>query len=188
VSKKDRIDNPIRLKEYGIDDILAAMKLRPGQQGADIGSGTGVFTIEIAKKISAGKLFAVDVNREYMSLLEDKIKTHNIQNIETLYADDLDKNIKDESLNFIFICAVLHEIGDKREFLERYRRKLRADGHAYIVEFVGPRRFLSDDINANRTFIAPQETKGYLDVSGYVDIEVSMKNELVYMVSAKNNI
>ena len=164
------------------------MKLGADRKGADIGSGTGLFTIEIAKRLNGGKLFAVDVNCEYMSALDDKIKAFGIGNIETLHADEVDSNVDDSSLDFIFMCAVLHEIGDKRAFLERYRHKLKSGGHAYIVEFIGPRRFLSDDINAKRTFITPKATKGYLDESGYGDIKVSMINELVYMVSAKNNI
>ena len=188
MSKKDRIDNPIRLKEYGIDVILAAMELGEAQRGADIGSGTGLFTIEIAKKLNGGKLFAVDVNREYMSMLDDKIKAYNILNIQTLHADDLENIVADLSLDFIFMCAVLHEIADKQAFLERYRRKLKAGGHVYIVEFTGPRRYLGDDVNAKRIFITPQETEGYLKKSGYGDIGVNMENELVYLISAKNNI
>ena len=188
MSKKDRIDNPIRLKQYSIDEILSVMRLDAGQKGADIGSGTGLFTLELAKIVPDGKVFAVDVNREYMSVLDDKIKAYDIENIESLHADEVEGNIKDSSLDFIFICAVLHEIDDKQAFLERYRPKLKTGGYVYVVEFIGPRRFLGDDINAKRTFITPQETKGYLEKSGFDDIEVSMKNQLVYMVSAKNNI
>lgn len=185
---KTRISNPKRLEEFRIDEILSIMSLSESETGADVGCGTGLFSLPIAKKLPEGKLFSIDIDREFVAVLDDKIVCDGISNVETIITDGYDTPIKESSLDFAFVCVVLHEIPDKEQFLDTYKEKLKTGGKIFIVEFLSSKRSLDDNGIITRTFIKPDETHEYLAQSGFENIQSKNLNELVYIMWAQNSI
>ena len=57
------LENPKRIADLKIGKVLPFLKLKPGDKVADIGAGTGVFSLPLAKVIGpAGRLYAVDID------------------------------------------------------------------------------------------------------------------------------
>lgn len=183
--KKTRLSNPKRLEEYMIDDILSVMSLEGGEYGADVGCGTGLFSLPIAKEIPDGMLYSIDIDDDLITILDEKIKSSTISNIETVKANGYDTPIEQESLDFVFVCVVLHEVPDKEEFLKAYKQKLKDGREIYIVEFLSAKRSLKDKGLVDKEFIKPNEMKNYLTQSGYKNIQTKNLNELVYIMWAQ---
>src|SRR5688572_22577581 len=58
------LERPERMAEEKPDDVVESMMLKPTDVVADVGAGTGYFSFRIARRVSQGKVFAVDVQQE----------------------------------------------------------------------------------------------------------------------------
>ena len=60
-----RMDRPDRVVK--VDEVVARLQLKPGDIVADIGSGSGTFSIPMAKAIAPnGILYAVDIDQKML--------------------------------------------------------------------------------------------------------------------------
>src|SRR5690349_21489591 len=79
------LDNPDRVAGLHVDQVVAALALKPGMKIADLGSGSGVFTIPFAKAVGpSGKVYAIDVDKGLLAIIGDKAKAANVTNIQTV--------------------------------------------------------------------------------------------------------
>lgn len=61
------------------DEVLGAVELKPHFIAADLGCGSGYFTVPLAHKVR--KVYGIDVQREMLASLEEKIRRLRIRNI-----------------------------------------------------------------------------------------------------------
>lgn len=102
----------------------------------DIGSGSGGWTIPLAKKLENGKVYAVDIKEEALSALRSKLDDERIFNVELLLAD-IEKGVKiaDNTIDFIILSNVLFEVEDKKKVLAESQRILKSNGHLLIIDW-----------------------------------------------------
>src|SRR6185503_20660626 len=82
-----RLERPERIPGLKIDEVIAALQLKPGDVVADIGSGTGAYTIPFAKAVApSGKAIAVDIWPELLDYVKQKATTANVGNLQTVLA------------------------------------------------------------------------------------------------------
>ena len=111
----------------------------------DIGSGSGGWTIPLAKKLENGKVYALDVKEEALSALRSKLDNERIYNVELLLADiEKDVRIADNKIDFVILSNILFELNDKNKVLEEIKRILKDGGYLLIVDWkklsnVGPK-------------------------------------------------
>jgi len=86
-----------RAKNLQIDRVMDLLKIKEGRSVADIGAGSGWFTTLAAKRVGEkGKVFAVEINEEYIAHIKNRAIKENFKNIETvLGAEDNPKLAKD---------------------------------------------------------------------------------------------
>src|SRR5688572_27223013 len=78
----DWLERPEREQEEGTQRLIEALKLRPGDVVADIGAGTGYHVRRIAPKVApGGKVFAVDIQPEMLTLLSNNMVEAKITNV-----------------------------------------------------------------------------------------------------------
>ena len=89
-------------------DILKQVELKPGMIVADLGAGSGFFTIPLAKEVGKkGLIYAIDLISESLELIEEKAKNEKLFNIKTLVCD-LEKEkikIKDEVCDLVILIT-----------------------------------------------------------------------------------
>src|SRR4051794_9272607 len=78
------LERPQRVDEERPDIVVAGMQLKPADVVADIGAGTGYFSIRIAKAIPTGKVLAVDIQPEMVALLQAAMAKQGVTNIESI--------------------------------------------------------------------------------------------------------
>lgn len=180
VEKMKRLDSPERIAEYEPDTLFELMKIKGDETILDAGAGTGAFSILLSKKVSSGWVKAIDLDRELLSVIDNKIQDNNINNIETILYDS-SLPVEKDTADKVFTCVVLHEVDDKERFLNQYKECLKPGGAIYIIEFTSSKRSLNDNSDAKRKFITNEKAEKLLKKCGYINVSTTKVNELIYM-------
>ncbi|MFX1519791.1 MAG: class I SAM-dependent methyltransferase [Promethearchaeota archaeon] len=115
------------------NEILEKVEIYPDFIAADIGCGSGVFTIPLAHKVK--KVYAIDVQKEMLDFLETKIKKYHLKNIELKVAAENEIPLADENVDLLISINTLHEFDDKDQMVKEMFRVLKPNGNALISDF-----------------------------------------------------
>jgi len=126
---------------FGRDDwqkpeqVIEALALRPGDRVADLGSGGGYFTFRFSKAVgAAGKVYAVDVDRDLLEYIAARAKDEGMRNIETVAAK-YDDPLLPEAVDLIFTSDVYHHIQDRSKYFAHAGKYLRPAGRVVVIDF-----------------------------------------------------
>lgn len=126
------LEDEERRKFLPPEKILKEVGVREGVVMADVGCGTGYFTLPAAKLVKDGRVFAVDVQEEMLELL--KQRAEGLENLMPVKSEEDAIPLPDESVDIVFMGDVLHELeGDAT--LREVHRILRRRGVLGIVEW-----------------------------------------------------
>jgi precorrin-6B methylase 2 len=129
-----RLERPERIPGLRINDVIACLKLKPGDVVADIGAGTGAFSIPFAKAVApTGRVFAVDIWQGLLDYINEKAKKENVQNLQTVLAK-LDDPKLPEKVDLAYFHDVFHNTNDRQEYLKVLSTYLKANGRIAIIE------------------------------------------------------
>ena len=130
------LDTPERLAAMRIDDVVAGMKLRPGEVVADLGAGSGPFVVPFARAVTAkGKVYAVDIDKGFFPLIERKAKDAGVANVQTVLGEFTDPKIPAADVDVAFIHDVLHHIEDRQAYLKSLTRYLKPTARIVVVDY-----------------------------------------------------
>ena len=115
------------------EEILGAAEIKSNFVAADLGCGSGFFTVPLSKK--AKKVYGIDVQKEMLGFLEQKIQRLKIQNIVPLLSKENEIPLEHESVNLLVSVNTLHEFDDKEKIIEEIHRVLKQGGKALIADF-----------------------------------------------------
>lgn len=117
-------------------DVLAAMKVQTGQTVADVGAGTGYFSLPLADAVGLqGKVYAVDAQSEMLALLKQKLEEAAIQNVELIHAEAGETTLPQGSCDLFFAANVWHEFEDRGAVLKEAGRVLKTGGKVAILDW-----------------------------------------------------
>ncbi len=131
------LERPERIEEERPDEVVAQMNLRPTDVVADIGAGTGYFSFRFAKVVREGKVYAVDVQPEMLSLLEGKQRQLGVSNMTTVRSTETDARLPAGTVDVVFFADVYHEFAYPREMMESIVRALKPGGRVIQIEYRG---------------------------------------------------
>jgi len=123
---------------FEIKDILKQVKIEPEMTIADLGAGSGFFTIPLAKQVGKnGLIYAVDLIAESLELIEEKAKNEKLFNIKTLVCDlEREKiKIKNETCDLALLVNDLYLIEKKEPVINEVNRILKPKGQAIFIEW-----------------------------------------------------
>ena len=121
------------------DKLVKELYLKPGSHVADIGSGSGAYTIALSDAVtSVGQVYAVDINRESLHSLANVLEKNNIVNVDVVWANvEQDIPIESYSLDAVILSNVLFQLEDKNKSLKNITKILKPDGQLLIVDWSG---------------------------------------------------
>ena len=118
------------------EKILQALHLRRGQKVADVGAGTGLFTMLIADAVGPkGKVYAVDIAKEFVALIEKRAKEGGLKNIQTVLCTDRSAELPKGSVELVFTSDTYHHLEYPRSVLASIHRALRPGGELFVVDY-----------------------------------------------------
>ena len=130
------LEDPQRDEWQKPDAVIHALKLKEGQVVADIGAGSGYFTVRLARAVGQkGQVFAVDIDEGMLGYLRQRLAQEKVANVQVMQVPPHDPLLIDGSLDLAFICNTYHHLEDREVYLRKLRKALKPDGRLVIVDF-----------------------------------------------------
>ncbi len=130
------LERPEREQEEAPTKLVEALKLQPGQTIADIGAGSGILSVMMAKQVGeAGKILAVDVQQEMLDLLDKKLTELGIKNVEGRLGTEKTPQLEPASIDLAIMVDVYHEFAFPYEMMSEIAKSLKPGGRVVFVEY-----------------------------------------------------
>jgi SAM-dependent methyltransferase len=130
------LEDPGRGEWQKPQEVLAHLALKPGETIADVGAGSGYFTLPLARAVGPrGKVYAVDIDPQMLDYIRKRARQEHLANIETVLADPHDPKLAASSVDLIFICDTLHHISDRQTYFPLLARALKPGGKLVNIDF-----------------------------------------------------
>lgn len=131
-----KLESEERKRLLSPHNTLIKLGYQPNNSMADIGCGIGLFTFQAAEIGGRNaKIYAIDISDIMLSEVKKRAQFAGYTNIVPLKSDEYDFKLQDESVDFVLVCTVLHEVDDKTRFLQEASRICRKSGIISVVEF-----------------------------------------------------
>jgi len=131
-----RLEDPQRDEWQKPDEVIKLLELREGQVIADIGAGSGYFTLRLARAIGdKGRVMALDVNEGMVAHLRQRLAQEQLKNVTVMQVPAHDPLLIDQSLDVAFICDTYHHLEDREVYLRKIRKALKPNGRLVLIDF-----------------------------------------------------
>ena len=124
-----------RDKNLQINRVMDILKITAGKTVADIGAGSGWFTVRAAKRTGEkGHVYAVEINQEYIDHINERARKENLPNITTILGKPDDPLLSKGSVDAVLILKTYHEIAEPIRLMKNLRNGLARDALVGIID------------------------------------------------------
>ncbi len=118
-----------------IDGVMKALAITPGKNVADIGAGSGWFTVRAARKVkSTGMVYAVDINPDAIKYIDNRIQKDKLQNVKTILGKAGNPELPPDSVDAVLLLKTYHEVSEPVDLLRNLRSSLRPGARVGIID------------------------------------------------------
>lgn len=162
-----RLERPERIPGLKVDEVIKSLNLHPGDVIADIGAGTGAYTIPFAKAVApSGRALAVDIWPELLDYIKEKAAKQQVTNLQTVLGALDDPRLPKGQVDIAFFHDVFHNTNDRPAYLKGLVSELKPGGRIAIVEqeFDDP---IAKKWDKPEDRITPEQVKGWMATVGF---------------------
>ncbi|MDT7542270.1 MAG: hypothetical protein QOE33_2174 [Acidobacteriota bacterium] len=158
-------EDPKREEKLQIGRVMDLLKIKEGSSVADIGAGSGWFSVRAARRVgTTGAVYAVDINRDYLKYIDERAKKEGLPNIRTILGKEDDPLLPADSTDAVLILKTYHEIAKPLRLMRNLRQSLRAGALVGIID----RNGRGDDHGLDQAVVIKEmERAGYALVDQY---------------------
>ena len=131
----DWLERQEREEEEKTTQLLKNLAVQPGNVIADIGAGSGYHSTLLSKMVGNGKVYAVDVEREMIAYLNERIKREGKKNIIPVLGTEKTVSLPANSMDMMLLVDVYHEFSFPYEMARSMLEALKPGGKLVLVEF-----------------------------------------------------
>jgi ubiquinone/menaquinone biosynthesis C-methylase UbiE len=129
------LEAPARVAALKVDEIIGRLDLAPGQVVADLGAGTGVFTLPLAEAVGPkGRVYAVDIDPALVDYIRQKAEKRKVANVVPVLGKPGDPALPAADVDLAFMHDVLHHIEDRVGYLKQTVRYMKPGARMAFVE------------------------------------------------------
>jgi ubiquinone/menaquinone biosynthesis C-methylase UbiE len=154
------------------EQTIGLLDLREGMYVADLGCGSGFYTMLTSKKVGInGKVYAIEVQKDYLKKLESEIKEYNISNVECVWGDIEKINgtkLANESMDAVIVSNVLFQVEDKLGLIDEVKRILKKNGKVLVIDLEKP---LGGDDKRDHYIVNQQEAENLFNKRGFIVLD-----------------
>jgi SAM-dependent methyltransferase len=128
-------DSPGREDRLQINRVMDLLKIGAGTSVADIGAGSGWFTVRAAKRVGAeGVVYAVDINPEAIDYIQKRAAKEHLANVKTIVGQTDDPLLPPGKIQAALLLKTYHEIAEPVVLLKHLRESLAPDARVGIID------------------------------------------------------
>lgn len=144
--------------------VIEALQLAPGAKVADIGAGTGYFSMRLAAAPATPTVFAVDLEPSMVAHLTKRAAAEKRGNVVAVLAAADSPNLP-EAMDVVLIVDTYHHIGNRPSYFAGVRNQLRPGGRLAIIDF---RKGAPGGGPPDNFRFTPEQISGELAQAGFV--------------------
>lgn len=130
------LDRPERGREEEPRKAIAALQIQPGDVVADVGAGSGYYTVLLAEAVGErGRVYATDIQPEMLALVRRKVDATPLGNVELILGTETDAKLPVRRIDLALMVDVYHELQQPQAFLRSLKPALRPGGRLVLIEF-----------------------------------------------------
>ena len=137
------LDFPLRRLIISPQNLADRLHLKNNFHVLEIGPGPGYFSIEVAKRLSKGKLELIDIQSNMLDIIRKKDIKNILKNIKYKTGDIAKAEYNDEMFDVIFMITVLGEVENQQACLKNIFRALKPKGILSVTEQPGDPDFIT---------------------------------------------
>jgi ubiquinone/menaquinone biosynthesis C-methylase UbiE len=118
------------------EQVIAALGIRPGDRVADLGSGSGYFTIHLARAVGTdGRVYAVDVDEAMNEYLRQRIAEAEVANVDVILGRFEDPLLPDGRIDLVLVVDTYHHLEDRPAYFRNLQRDLAPGGRVAVIDY-----------------------------------------------------
>lgn len=170
-------DSPGRDERLQINRVMDLLDITPGKSVADIGAGSGWFTVRAARRVTdTGLVYAVDINPEAIQYIENRAQKEQLHNIKTILGRSDNSLLPAGQIDAVLMLKTYHEIAKPVTLLRNLRASLKPGAKVGIIDRNGN----GENHGVNRNVVLKEaEEAGYQVVGKYDFVKDDMDYFLV---------
>jgi len=126
-----------REEEENTSTLLKNMDIKPADNVADIGAGSGYHVFKMAPLAAQGTIYAVDIQDEMLVAMKNRKQAENIKNIKLVKGSEKSVNLPENLIDKVLMVDVYHEFNFPIEMIASIKKALKKDGKIYLIEYRG---------------------------------------------------
>jgi predicted methyltransferase len=155
-------DDPERDAWQKPHEVIQALTLKPDAIVADIGSGTGYFSVRFAHMVPKGRVYGVDTEPGMVKYLADRAKREGLKNVTAVAGKPGDPRLP-EKADLVILVDVYHHVENREQYFRQLQKSLRPGGRLAIIDF----RMDSPEGPPKSARIEPDRVKAEMKRAGY---------------------
>jgi SAM-dependent methyltransferase len=158
-------DSPGRDEKLQIKRVMDILEITPGKTVADIGAGSGWFTVRAARRVtSTGSVYAVDINPEAIRYVANRAQKEGLRNVNTILSKSDDPQLPADKIDSVLLLKTYHEVEKPVALLQNLRASLRPGAKVGIIDRNGN----GEDHGVARNIVIKEASEaGYVLLSQY---------------------
>ena len=131
-------DSPGRDQKLHIDCVMDVLAISPGKSVADIGAGSGWFTMRAAQRVTnSGTVYAVDINPEAIDYIKARAAKEHLDSVKTILSQPDDPELPVNSVDSVLLLKTYHEVARPVVLLRNLRVALRPGARMGVIDRTG---------------------------------------------------
>jgi SAM-dependent methyltransferase len=128
-------ETPGRDQRLQIDRVMDILGIASGKDVADIGAGSGWFSVRAARRVgSTGVVYAIDINPEAIRYIERRVHKESLSNVKTILSKSDDPLLPNNSVDAVLLLKTYHEVADPITLLEHLRPALKPGAKVGVID------------------------------------------------------
>ncbi len=163
---------------------LKTLELRENSIVADLGAGTGFYTIPAGVIAHKGKVYAVDIARDFLETIKNKVEEYNLHHVQIICGNVAmpdGTQIGDSIVDAVIVANVLFQVEDKHQLIDEVKRILKSKGRVLFTDWY-PDSF----VISSRMAIPKEKARALFEQKGFiVDREINTGDHHYGMILIK---
>ncbi len=156
-----------RLGSLEIDEVVSRIGVQPGDVIADVGAGTGVFSVSLARAAGpTGMVLAVEVDPGFLPMIAQKAVDGAVENVQTVLGEFTDPKLPRRDVDVVFFHDVIHHIQGRQAYLQATAMYQAPGSRVVVVDYHGDRPGAPHS-GTPELLITLRQVQEWMSVAGY---------------------